>query len=93
MRRERAKSGTAIVMDADTGEILALAVCPTYNLNVFQKVSAAVRRNRAVTDTFEPGSTFKVFLAAAALDLGRVDRAEKFYCHGGRFRYTRLRDQ
>lgn len=87
VRKEGAKSGIAIVSDADSGEILAMAVAPSYNLNVFQKTSADRRRNRAVSDTFEPGSTFKVFLAAAAIDLGRVDLSEKFNCHKGLFRY------
>ncbi len=87
VRREGAKSGAAIVADADSGEILALAVAPSYNLNVFQKTSADLRRNRAVSDTFEPGSTFKVFLASAALDLGRVDLTERFDCHKGLFHY------
>jgi cell division protein FtsI (penicillin-binding protein 3) len=87
VRKEGAKSGMALVSDADSGEILAMAVAPSYNLNVFQKTSADRRRNRAVSDTFEPGSTFKVFLAAAALDLGRVDLEEKFNCHKGLFRY------
>lgn len=84
----RAKSGLALVMNPDTGEVLALAVRPAYNLNLFSKASADVRRNRAVADTFEPGSTFKVFLAAAALDLDRVMAGEKFECHNGVFRYN-----
>lgn len=88
VKRERAKSGVAVVLDADSGEILSLAVSPGYNLNVFEKAPANVRRNRAVADTFEPGSTFKVFLAATALDLGRIDPTEKFFCHGGLFRYN-----
>jgi cell division protein FtsI (penicillin-binding protein 3) len=87
VRKEKARSGTAIVLDADTGQILALAVRPTYNLNVFQKVSAQVRRNRAVTDAFEPGSTFKVFLLASAFDLGRISDGQHFYCHKGLYRY------
>lgn len=87
VHREMAKSGVVVVMDADSGEILALAVRPAYNLNVFHKVSADVRRNRSVADTFEPGSTFKVFLAAAALDLGRVSPSQKFFCHRGLYRY------
>lgn len=85
--KAKAKNGTVVIMDADSGEVLALAVRPTYNLNVFRKTSADVRRNRAVADTFEPGSTFKVFLASAILDLGRVDPSEKFNCHQGVFRY------
>ncbi len=84
---EKAKSGVVVVMDADSGEILALAVRPTYNLNIFHKASADVRRNRSVADTYEPGSTFKVFLAAAALDLGKVAPGESFYCNKGLYRY------
>jgi cell division protein FtsI (penicillin-binding protein 3) len=85
--KAHAKSGAAIVMDADSGAILAMAVRPAYNLNIFQKASADIRRNRAVADTFEPGSTFKVFLAATAMDLGRVNRNEKFNCMNGLYKY------
>ncbi len=87
VRQEQAQSGIVLVMNADTGEILALAVRPTYNLNLFHKAPADVRRNRAVSDTFEPGSTFKVFLAAAVLDLGRAAPEESWYCHKGLLRY------
>jgi cell division protein FtsI (penicillin-binding protein 3) len=88
VNRERAKSGTVLAVDADSGEILALAVRPTYNLNVFEHSAASSRRNRAVADTFEPGSTFKVFLAATALDLGKVDRSESFFVNNGLYRYN-----
>lgn len=88
MHRNRAKGGVVLVMNADSGEILAMAVRPTYNLNVFHKVSADVRRNRSVSDTFEPGSTFKVFLAAAALDLDRIGLNELFDCHNGLYKYN-----
>jgi len=84
----QAKSGLAVVMNADTGEILAMAIRPAYNLNSFSLASADVRRNRFVADTFEPGSTFKVFLAATALDLDRIAPGEKFDCHSGRWRYN-----
>lgn len=87
VRKEQAQSGVAVVMDADSGRILAMAVRPTYNLNVFEKAPAEVRRNRCVADTFEPGSTFKVFLAAAALDLAKVDPHETFNCYKGRMPY------
>ena len=83
----QARSGIVVVMNADSGEILGLAVRPSYNLNTFQKVSAGVRRNRSVADTFEPGSTFKVFLAATALDLGAADRSDRIFCHNGRLKY------
>jgi cell division protein FtsI (penicillin-binding protein 3) len=63
----RAKGGTAIVLDPLTGAVLAMAVAPTYDANRFAKTSPARRRNRAVTDVYEPGSTFKVVTVAAAL--------------------------
>jgi cell division protein FtsI (penicillin-binding protein 3) len=88
VRKERARGGTAIVLDADSGAILAMASSPTYNLNIFQKTPPDARRNRAVADTFEPGSTFKVFLTAAALELGKVDLQEKFNCQNGLYRYN-----
>ncbi len=88
VQRYQARGGIVVVMNADSGEILGLAVRPSYNLNTFQKVSAGVRRNRSVADTFEPGSTFKVFLAAAALDLGVVSRSERIFCHNGRLKYS-----
>lgn len=88
VHKERAKSGVVVVMNVDSGEILALAVRPTYNLNVFQKASPETRRNHSVADTFEPGSTFKVFLAAAALDLARVDPGEMFDCRKGLYKFN-----
>ncbi len=88
VRRERARGGAVIVLDIDSGAVLAMASSPSYNLNVFQKTPPDVRRNRAVADTFEPGSTFKVFLTAAALELGRVDPQEKFNCHNGVYRHN-----
>lgn len=88
VRHEQAKSGQAIVMNIDTGEILALAVRPTFNLNTFHEAPPAHRRNRAVADTFEPGSTFKVFLAAAIIELNKIDQSEKIFCHNGLMRYN-----
>ena len=67
-----AKAGGAIVIDARTGEILALANWPTYNPNNRQHLSGAQLRNRAITDTFEPGSVMKPFTAALALEKGKV---------------------
>ncbi|MBA2384193.1 MAG: penicillin-binding protein 2 [Actinobacteria bacterium] len=63
----RAKGGTAIVLDPLTGAVLAMAVSPTYDANRFASTSPARRRNRAVTDVYEPGSTFKVVTVAASL--------------------------
>jgi len=68
----KAKAGGLVILDVKTGEILALANWPTYNPNSRNKVAPATMRNRALTDTFEPGSTMKPFTIAAALEAGRV---------------------
>ena len=68
--RNQAKAGAVVVLDARTGEILALANSPSFNPNSRATFEAARLRNRAVTDTFEPGSTMKPLFAAAALDAG-----------------------
>ena len=64
----RARGGTAIIMDPHTGEILAMANAPTFNPNVYREFDEAARRNRAVQDLYEPGSTFKVVTASAAIE-------------------------
>jgi cell division protein FtsI (penicillin-binding protein 3) len=64
----RARGGTAIIMDPHTGEILAMANAPTFNPNVYREFDDAARRNRAVQDLYEPGSTFKVVTASAAIE-------------------------
>jgi cell division protein FtsI (penicillin-binding protein 3) len=63
-----AESGSAVLLDAHTGEILALANLPSYNPNSRNKQKADKRRNRAITDVFEPGSSIKPFTLAAAMD-------------------------
>jgi len=83
-RRTGAKAALVLVMDPRTGDILALAIRPTFNPNAFQDVpSGEVWRNRAVTDPFEPGSTFKVVLAAAALEEGVVRPDDRIYGENG----------
>lgn len=72
IREHRAKAGAAIVVDVRTGEVLALANWPTYNPNSRQNLTGAQLRNRAITDTFEPGSTMKAFSVAMALEAGKV---------------------
>ena len=64
----RAKGGIVIVMEPRTGAILAMAVNPRFDPNAVQGISADRWRNRALTDTYEPGSTMKIFVAAAALE-------------------------
>jgi cell division protein FtsI (penicillin-binding protein 3) len=84
--RNRAASGTAIIMDPKTGEILAMANEPNFNPNAFASASPDHRRNRAVQDLYEPGSTFKVVTASAALDEGIVTPDELIDARGGRIR-------
>ncbi|MHB1618905.1 MAG: peptidoglycan D,D-transpeptidase FtsI family protein [Sulfuricella sp.] len=67
----KAKAGAIVVLDAKTGEILALANLPAYNPNNRTKLNRNSMRNRAIIDTFEPGSTLKPFTAAAALESGK----------------------
>jgi len=84
----QAVGGAAVVLDPTTGEVLALANLPTYNPNQ----PGAVResrwrdrvRNRAITDPYEPGSTFKAILAAAAVEEKAVRPSEMFFCEHGR---------
>ena len=67
VKRWNAKAGNAIVLDPTTGAVLAMAVAPGFDANTFGTASAQRRRNRSVTDVYEPGSTFKVVTVAAAL--------------------------
>ena len=80
----KAKAGGAVVIDARTGEVLALANWPTYNPNNRQHLSGAQLRNRALTDTFEPGSVMKPFTAALALEKGKVRFDTIINCAPGR---------
>jgi cell division protein FtsI (penicillin-binding protein 3) len=67
----KARAGGVVVLDAKTGEVLALANLPAYNPNNRVKLTGAQLRNRALTDVFEPGSTMKPFTVALALEKGR----------------------
>jgi len=70
--QHKAKAGGIVMLDAKSGEVLALVNLPTYNPNNRTRLSGAQLRNRAFTDTFDPGSTFKSFTVALALDKGNV---------------------
>ena len=78
VREARAKAGTAIVLDPRTGAILAMANAPTFDPNRFGKAPADRRRNRAITDTYEPGSTFKLVTVAGALSEKLVAPSTRF---------------
>lgn len=85
MAESGAESGSLIVMDPWDGGILALAVRPTFNPNDVDYSSPAQWRNRAITDAFEPGSTFKLVTAVAALEAGLVRPNEIIDCENGRW--------
>lgn len=73
VQKHGAKSGSIVVVDVNTGEILALANQPSYNPNDVSQRRGSKQRNRAVTDMFEPGSTMKTFTIAAALESGKFN--------------------
>ncbi|MBN2561469.1 MAG: penicillin-binding protein 2 [Phycisphaerae bacterium] len=83
VERYRAEGGVAIVMHPKTGEILAMANVPGFDPNCYGDYGASRYRNRAITDPYEPGSTFKPFVAAAALADGAVKLGEVFDCEEG----------
>lgn len=83
--KAKAVSGTIVVMEPASGRILALASVPDYNPNQPGNSRIASRRNRAVTDVYEPGSTFKPILLAAALEEGVVKPGQTVYCENGRY--------
>jgi cell division protein FtsI (penicillin-binding protein 3) len=80
-----AKGGMAVVMDPKTGEILALANERGFDPNNVSKSGATAGKNRVVTDCFDPGSTFKPFLAAAALEEGIHKETDRIYCENGNY--------
>jgi len=82
-----ARCGVGIVIKPSTGEILAMANYPSYDPNEFKISPSETWRNRAITDLIAPGSTFKVFPAAIAMDAGLVDENTLFDCENGRYRY------
>ena len=86
VERWGAKGGMAIAMDPATGKILAMASYPTFNPNQFIQYRSKSWRNRAISDVFEPGSLFKTFLAAAALEEQVVRPSDSFFCENGSYK-------
>lgn len=81
-QKYKAKAGVAIVVEPKTGEVLAIAVRPSYDPNYFNKYALDLWRNLAITNTYEPGSTFKIVTIATALEEGVVKLDDQFYCKG-----------
>jgi cell division protein FtsI (penicillin-binding protein 3) len=83
----RAAGGSVVVMDPNSGEILAMANYPTFNPNTYGRAREDARRNRAVQDLYEPGSTFKIVTASAALEEQVVRPADPIDCSPGRISF------
>ncbi|APG25356.1 MAG: penicillin-binding transpeptidase domain-containing protein [Syntrophotalea acetylenica] len=86
LQENKARAGCVVIVDPASGDILAMANQPTYNPNAFGRFPASSRRNRAVCDEFEPGSTLKVFLVAAALNENLVRPEQLINCENGAYR-------
>lgn len=84
-----ARGGSVVVMEPATGEILAMANYPTFNPNAFERSTRDARRNRAIQDVYEPGSTFKIITASAALEERVVDADDPIDVTGGQIRFGR----
>ncbi len=84
VEESEAKAGSVVVLDPRTGELLALANHPTFDPNAYGRSSVQARRNRAVTDLFDPGSTLKPMVVAAALEEGAVTKKSTFFCEEGK---------
>ncbi len=84
-QERRAKGACIVVMDPVTGEVLAMANRPTFDPNQYSALVPETHRNRCLTDTFEPGSVFKVVTAAVALTKQMFRMDEKFFCENGAY--------
>ncbi len=83
VRTFEAKGGSVVVIDPHTGEILAMASYPGFNPNDYTESDPSDRRNRAVNDTFEPGSTMKIFTVAAGLEAKTLKPTQQLFCEKG----------
>ncbi|MGD0358758.1 MAG: penicillin-binding transpeptidase domain-containing protein [Terracidiphilus sp.] len=84
MERTQAASGTVVIQDVHTGQILALAIRPTFNPNLFRHATPELLRNHAVSDVYEPGSVFKLVTYSAALEQQAVTPDSIIDCQGGK---------
>ncbi len=88
MERTHADNGTVVVQDVHTGQILALAIRPTFNPNQFRHTTPALLKNHAVSDVYEPGSTFKLVTYSAALDQHVTTPDDMIDCQGGQITFN-----
>lgn len=86
MTQFEAESAIGVILDAQTSAVVAMASVPTFDLNKAMNTPAAIRRNKVVTDAFEPGSTMKTFVIASALKKNLIAPNTKFFCENGSYR-------
>lgn len=91
MQQFQAQSATGIIMNPNTGEILALSNIDDYNPNIYWQYDDFQRRNRAITDTYEPGSTFKPFTFAALIDKNLCSLNERIFTENGNYKFQKVR--
>jgi cell division protein FtsI (penicillin-binding protein 3) len=84
VKQYNAKSGQAVVLDTETSEVLAMANWPPFDPNCIENEGSHPWRNNAILDLFEPGSTFKVFVVAAALEEKAIKERERVFCENGK---------
>ncbi|MGC2400271.1 MAG: penicillin-binding protein [Acidobacteriaceae bacterium] len=87
LKRTHALNGTVVVQDPHTGQILALAVAPTFNPNDFRHATTGELKDHAVSDVYEPGSTFKLVTYSAAIEQGVATPKQLIDCEGGRINF------
>jgi len=87
LKQYRGESATGIMMNPNTGEVLAMANIADYNPNYYWKFSDFQRKNRAITDLYEPGSTFKVFSLAALIEEGKCSEDEQINVENGKYKF------
>jgi len=90
LKKSTAKSATGVIINPQTGAILAIASVPDFNPNRPSKYATKNQKIRACTDQFEPGSTFKIVAAAAAIDNNLVKIQDKFNCENGSYKYQSI---
>jgi cell division protein FtsI (penicillin-binding protein 3) len=90
VHRLKANAGVAIIMDPSTGELLALAVQPSFNPSCYNDYTPKKRRNKAISDIYEPGSTFKLIPLSAVIEESLVSPEDKFYCGNGIAHFGRM---
>jgi len=89
VKKAKAADGMAVVLDPNTGEILAMTSVPGFNPNRHKDFGLDAKRNRVVTDQYEPGSTFKIFTAAVLLQENLKKPGDAVFCENGKYRIFR----